>query len=122
MYLENQPRERHAEMETYSAPSKSGLRLASGLFKRLQQFARHRLLACAFMGVLPIAIRLATLTYVPFPDPTVSDEYSYLLGADTFASGRVTNPPHPMWQHFETWHVLSQPTYASRYPPAQALF
>jgi hypothetical protein len=72
------------------------------------------------MGILPILIRLAFSH--GFPEPMATDEFSYLLGADTFASGRITNPPHPMWQHFETWHVISQPTYASRYPPAQALF
>jgi hypothetical protein len=99
-----------------------GLAAIFSMWKRLRQFAGHRLLVCALMGVLPIGIRLATLRYVPFPDPNVSDEFSYLLGADTFASGRITNPPHPMWQHFETWHVISQPTYASRYPPAQAVF
>src|SRR5262249_23471972 len=32
------------------------------------------------------------------------------------------NRAHPMWVHFETFHVNMQPTYATKYPPGQSLF
>lgn len=60
---------------------------------------------------------LTTLIQGP-PIPVVSDEWSYLLATETFASGRVTNPPSPH-RSLVGENTLGIPTYQSKYPPAQ---
>ena len=87
-------------------------------FSRL---ARRRRLALLVVGGLAIAMRLAALPILPIPQPSVDDEFSYLLQADTYLHGRLTNPTPPMWTHLETFHVNMQPTYQSKYPPAQGM-
>ena len=98
-------------------------RLGDSTFTAIERagasLARKKNLAIASIALAAIVLRLSLLWLVPVPVPHTHDEFSYLLAADTFVHGRVTNPPHAMALFLDTIHVNQRPTYMSKYPPAQ---
>ena len=87
--------------------------------RAVASLARRKTSTLITIAVSAIVLRLGLFWTLPIPVPNAHDEFSYLLAADTYAHGRLTNPPHPLSIYFETFHVLQHPTYQSIYPPAQ---
>ncbi len=89
------------------------------ILRRASTFLENRSL-WFFFG-LTLVLRLLLLPTHPVPIPSGADDFGYLLLGDTFAHGRLANPPNLNAAFFETVFVLQQPTYSSIFPPAQGM-
>ncbi|MDB5870246.1 MAG: putative rane protein, partial [Polaromonas sp.] len=96
----------------YKAPH-----LGSRAFERIERYfgglARHRAGQIMAVGLLAVICRAVMLPWLGVPEPSVFDETSIVLQAQTFMQGRLANPTHPFWEHFETFYVNQVPAYAS---------
>lgn len=71
---------------------------------------------------VPGGLQTRELRFADLP-PVYHDEYSYLLQAQTFLSGRLSWPPQTVTPDlFHQVHVLNQPRTASRYFPWTGLW
>ena len=87
----------------------------------LSSLARQKTLFCVGLGVLVLVVRAALLAVWPIPIPSIYDEFSYLLQADTFAHDRLANPAHPLWCFFESTISFNSPLMLPASHPRRGL-
>jgi hypothetical protein len=100
-------------------------RLGAGFFDLVERWFRpladRKGMAVLVVGLSVVLLRLAILPFYGIPLPFVPDDFSFLLAADTFVHGRLTNPTPAMWTHLESIHITMVPSYQSMYFPGQGL-
>lgn len=76
-------------------------------------------------GLLALLVLLVSLLAVGLhglPVPYIHDEFTYLFAGETYSQLRLSNPSPPSPESFWSPHMLVEPTFSSKYPPAQGLF
>jgi hypothetical protein len=97
-------------------------RFINRLWTNVGHIAAKKWLIIALFGTVPLIVNPLFSLFMGIPHPQGTDEFGYLLMADTFAHGRIANPPHPLWENFQTFAELHHPTRTAFSPPMQGLF
>jgi hypothetical protein len=101
--------------------ARTATRISGVAWQWLGTMGRRPVFCACGLLVAVVFVRVALLLRFPVPVGGIHDEFSYLLMGDTFAHGRLSSPPHPMWMSLEAFHVNFFPRYASMYPPLQGV-
>ena len=96
---------------------------AGDLGGKFGSFAERR-----FLPLVTLVSLAAVLFYTriwsngSFPfQPVVHDEFAYLFQAKTILAGKACFPSPPLPVAFDAFHIMTEPVYASKYPPGHSL-
>jgi len=89
--------------------------------RSVRWLAARRRAAILVVGLLGFAAPMLYGLSVGLPEPRIHDEFQYLTAAETYARGRLANPTHPFWRHFESLGLIQRPVYMAKNPPGQPL-
>jgi hypothetical protein len=95
--------------------------LSFGSLKRIIAFANKKRWVISFL-IFYIMFFNVIFFIVQKPTASIYDEQSYVFQAKTFLDGRLVNPTPPHWEHFQTFFIVPEPYFVSKFPPGQALF
>lgn len=86
------------------------------------RMARRPAVFITTIGVASLLLLTAVGQLVLQNFPNSGDEYCYVYQAQTFARGRLGNPPHPLQEFFELLHVANRSgTLVTSFPPGWPL-
>lgn len=77
--------------------------------------------AYVLVALLAAAMCVLSIAMQGMPIPYIHDEFTYLFAGETFAQFRLSNPSPPSPESFWSPHLMVEPSYSSKYPPAQGL-